>query len=71
MNREEFEKFIESIGFKDNGSDFNHYYKQYRIYLYPYNYDFYNGSEWIHYIDFDLTPLKKMTRCIKLKQILK
>ena len=73
MTREEFINYIESIGFKDNGSDFYHYYKQYRINTYFISncYSFYNGSEWIHYIDFDLTPLKKMTRCIKLKQLLR
>ena len=69
MNRKEFIKYIESIGFKTFG--FYYYYKQYRIDLYKYKYEFYNGSEWIYYIKLDdLTPLKKIERSYKLKKIL-
>ena len=74
MNNIEFEKFIESIGFKYNG----HYYryKDYIIFLNSDNYEFNNGSEWVLCIEFyDLTPLKNELknefRSLKLKQILK
>ena len=71
MSREEFINYIESIGFKYNGHGY-YVYKECEIYLWNDHYDFYNRSELIHYIDLnDLTPLKKITRSIKLKQILK
>ena len=71
MSREEFKKFIESIGFKYTGHGY-YVYKECEIYLWNDHYDFYNISELIYNIDLnDLTPLKKMTRCIKLKQLLR
>ena len=71
MNYIEFINNIESIGFKYNEHDY-YGYKEYIIYLYKDVYSFYNGSEWIRNIYLnDLTPLKKITRSIKLKQILK
>ena len=72
MNKEEFINYIESIGFKYNKYDQFYKYKEYEIFLYQVHYDFYNRSELIYNIDLnDLTPLKKITRSIKLKQILK
>ena len=71
MTREEFEKFIEYIGFKSNDIlDYYHYYKQYRIDLYYDEYGFYNGSKWFYYGYNDLTPLKQIERSYKLKKIL-
>ena len=64
MNREEFEKFIESIGFKSNDIlDYYHYYKKYRIDLYYDKYGFYYGYN-------DLRPLNQIERSYKLKKIL-
>ena len=71
MTREEFKHFILSIGFKSIG---NYYYdyKEYEIYLYNNYYHFYNGSKWFEYYDLnDLSPLKKFTRSIKLKELLR
>ena len=69
MKREEFIKYIESIGFKYNGSSYR--YKEYYIYLFIEYYHFYNGSESIYDIPLnDLTPLLKLIRSIKLKKIL-
>ena len=78
MTREEFIKFIESIGFKYIefiGIKYNdvivYGYKEYIISLYSKDYDIYNGSEWIFNIKFnDLTPLDKIIRSYKLKNIL-
>ena len=71
MSREEFINYIESIGFKYNGHDY-YGYKECEIYLYDNHYDFYNGIEWFDDIDLnDLTPLNKITRRIKLKQLLR
>ena len=81
-----FQKYIESIGFifrsiyveYRNDKSFMYEYYEYKIFkidLHDYFYSFYNGSKWIHYIDFDLTPLHKEfnqeLRSIKLKQILR
>ena len=72
MNKEEFKNYIESIGFKSDTSAFYYVYKECEIYLHGDFYSFSNGSEWIRNIYLnDLTPLKKITRSIKLKQILK
>ena len=69
-SREEFKKFILSIGFKDDNNHFYRY-KEFIIYLYSDFYDFCNGSEWIRNIDYnDLTPLRKFDRGYKLKKIL-
>ena len=74
MSREEFKKFIESIGFK-----YSHYayydYKKYRIDLsFIEEYGFYNGSKWKNYEYNDLTPLeeyfKNELRSFKIKNIL-
>ena len=76
MTREEFKKYIESIGFKSD-TDYGIYsYKEYRIYLYNNYYHFYNGSEWVFYINFDnLTDLetifKQELRSFKLKELLR
>ena len=78
MTREEFIKFIESIGFKYIefiGIKYNdvivYGYKEYIISLYSKDYDFYNGSEWFSSIKLDdLTPLKQIDRSYKLKNIL-
>ena len=72
MDPIEFRNYIESIGFKNDGYGLYYRYNQYEIILYFNSYDFINGSEWIRNIDLnDLRPLKKITRSIKLKQILK
>ena len=81
MRRNEFIKYIESLGFNDislfNDSIIRLYeYKDYDICLEIYSYDFSNGSEYYRGIDLNnLTPineyLKKELRSIKLKQILK
>ena len=67
-----FQKYIESIGFKNSG--FGHFYKEYIIDIYDIYYDFWTGSKWIKKIEFnDLTPFKvfkKELRSIKLKKIL-
>ena len=77
MTREEFIKFIESIGFKYNKHKDYYDYKEYGIYLLQNNYNyyvFYNGSGCITYVLDDLTPLEKYfkneLRSIKLKNIL-
>ena len=58
MNKKEFKQFILSIGFKYN-DNYNYY-------------NFYNGHEWVYDIDLnDLRPLKKFTRSIKLKELLR
>ena len=69
MNREEFKKLIESIGFEYKG--FYYIYKEYRIDLYRNIYGFHNGSKWRIYDYNDSKQLKKLTRNVKLKQILK
>ena len=75
MTRLEFHEFIKSLGFKLNGVYGGYIYKEYKIDLYGYHYDFYNGSEWVFSIPLnDLTPLvkefKKELRSIKLINIL-
>ena len=71
MKFKDFIIYIESVGFKDSGSNCYEY-KNYKINFYIQFYNFYNGSEWIRNIDYnDLTPLKKITRSIKLKELLK
>ena len=73
MSKEEFVKFIESIGFNHNGHNGHYYlYKEYSIYLFLKHYGFHNGSEWVYNIKLnDLTPLKQIIRSIKLKQLLR
>ena len=74
MTREEFKKYIESIGFKKYVIDLYddcYEYKSYKIYLYN---NFYS-SEWSNRTNYnDLTPLenefKQELRSIKLKKIL-
>ena len=74
MNREEFKKFIESIGFKDlkNG---NYVYKEYIISLFVKRYEIYISPGWSLYDYNDLKPLEKEfkseLRSIKLKQLLR
>ena len=71
MTREEFKHFILSIGFKYYDA-IVYVYKEYEIYLYNNYYHFYNGSKWFEYYDLnDLSPLKKFTRSIKLKELLR
>ena len=68
MNREEFKKYIKSIGFEyDNITGFYDY-KEFRIYLWYGNYNFWNGSEWKFAIPYN--DLTKLFRGIKLKKIL-
>ena len=73
MSKEEFKKYIESIGFKYDS--YSYLYKNYQIDLYNNYYNFYNGLNWWWYKDYDdLTDLetifKKELRSIKLKQLL-
>ena len=71
MNKKEFKQFILSIGFKYNGHGY-YVYKEYKIDLYKYNYSLHNGSEWVYDIDLNhLSPFKKFTRSIKLKELLR
>ena len=76
MNREEFKKIIESIGFETNDRNYVYIYKKIRIDLFFIDhYDFFNGSEWTLCIPFnDLTQLekyfKKELRSFKLKGLL-
>ena len=72
MSKEEFEKYIKSIGFKPNA--FYYVYKYYILYLYDDHYTFYIDSKLIARYDLnDLTPFKvfkKELRSNKLKQLL-
>jgi len=79
MNKEEFIKYIKSIGFTQENFDvvkeFNSYDLDkkylYKIYLFGLFYDFYNGEEWFYYIPYtDLTPLKKIIRDNRLNELL-
>ena len=75
MIREEFIKYIESIGFEEIDSNY-YVYKYCDIDLYEDIYVFHNGYEWFYDIDLnDLTLLekyfKKELRSIKLKQLLR
>ena len=79
MSREEFKKFIESIGFKSDTDWICRYrYKEYTIITHPkYNTcDFYNGSEWVFYNKLnDIRPFdmyfKQELRSFKLKELLR
>ena len=69
----DFQKYIESIGFKQINAYY--YYNDHRIKLHYNWYVFYNGSKWFEYYDLnDLSPLenefKHELRRIKLKQLL-
>ena len=73
MILEEFEKYIESIGFKQINAYY--YYNDHRIKLHYNWYDFYNGSKWFEYYDLNDLRLienyfKKELRTFKLKKIL-
>ena len=79
MSKEEFKKYIESIGFKYIAqvytTDTHYRYKNYQIDLYNNNYNFYNRSGWALNISLNnLKPLQKEfkneLRSIKLKKIL-
>ena len=70
MSREEFENYIESLGFKDDRWCV-YTYEKYIIDLHGEYYDFFNGLENYFYINInDLEPLKKIERSIKLKKLL-
>ena len=74
MNREEFKNYIESLGFKVGHSDIYTYIKyntkMYKICLYYNGYGLYNGSRWDYCGFNDLTPLNRIDRSYKLKQLL-
>ena len=76
MTKDEFIKYIESIGFEMNKFPLLGYsYKNYIIDLHTYTYDFNNDFGWFGRIDFDDLRLlenefKKELRSIKLKAIL-
>ena len=68
MNREEFKNYIKSIGFVN--IRYNRYeYKHYIIYIHTNCYYFDDGYSMMWDLN-DLTPLGKIIRSIKLKQIL-
>ena len=70
MNREEFIKYIESIGFQSNEHGYYNY-KAFKIYYHIEEYEFYNGSEWCAHYYNDLAPeLKRLIRSYKLKALL-
>ena len=77
MNRDEFIKYIESIGFIYNGRSYS--YKYYIIEVFKYGYDFYPmrgkymGNITPSFIDLDIIEFhfKKEIRSIKLKKLLK
>ena len=72
MIMEEFKLLIESIGFKYNKIYDNYAYEEFRIYLWKDVYTFHNGSNWFNNIPLnDLTPILKLIRSYKLKQILR
>jgi hypothetical protein len=77
MNREEFIKLIQSIGFKKSDNIINTYYtyKEFVIDLFHDFYEFHNGSHWVEDISYtDLKQLEKhfknYFRSIKLKELL-
>lgn len=65
-----FEIYIESIGFVDNG--FYYYYKKFKVYtsLKQYYYGYFNGIYWEEFEIDNLEPLRIFDRKYKLKQIL-
>ena len=76
MSKEEFEKYIESIGFEYIEKPYTvglYCHKEYRISLFD---NFYkivniNNNEWSGWYNFDhLKPLRKFDRSYKLKKIL-
>ena len=74
MTRNEFVKFIQSIGFKYNGLSYR--YKNYDMYLHVELYKIYNHSGCIGGFEYnELGPIKyyfkKELRSIKLKQLLR
>ena len=70
-SREEFIKFIETIGFKYDIIGDYYCYKEFIIYFYNNYYHFYNGYGWNGRYELnDLTPLKIVSRSYKLKKIL-
>ena len=74
MNQKEFIELIKSIGFKLN--DLGIYeFKEFKISLWIYDYNFLNGYEWNRYNYNDLKPIEKHfkneIRSIKLKELLK
>ena len=79
MSKEEFEKYIESIGFicSDGICDYEKHHgvdlldcKMYTIICHSFNYILYNGVKGKRYSYNDLTPLRKFDRGYKLKKIL-
>ena len=74
MKREEFIKYIESIGFEDIGIGL-YGYKEFRIHIWGFDYTFYDGSVFDDNIplnDLELIEkkFKKEFRSIKLKALL-
>ncbi len=76
MEREEFIKFIESIGFVQGSFPYVYTYKKFRIHFqYADGYSLNDGFKWITnilYKDFKIIEkyFKKEIRSIKLKQLL-
>jgi hypothetical protein len=71
MNEIEFRNYIESIGFKYNSGLYE--YNVFLIDMWDNHYSFYNGSDWINYLPYNYLTQEvlKLTRSIKLKQLLK
>lgn len=76
LSKVEFIEMIESFGFyrrpSANYDIFDYCGYGYRVMVYENSYDFHDGSKWNDNKDMnDLTPLKKITRSFKLKELLK
>ena len=74
MSRDEFVKYIESIGFKRSDSFYNEYiYNDFKILCWTDKYQFSKGSPNVkYYLYSNLAPeLLKLERSYKLKELLK
>ena len=68
---EEFKKYIKSIGFKFDESIGIYRNDNYVIVLYNFYYDLYINDLFVdRFYNSDLTPLRKLDRSYKLKQLL-
>ena len=70
MMKEEFEKYLKSIGFKYNGHGYYNY-KEYEIFLLYDSYNFFNRFVCDYNIPMsDIRKLKRIERSYKLKKLL-
>ena len=78
MTKDEFKSYIESLGFKNTkynkyeNLELNKYFRKYEVEIFKDYYNFINFKlkMGFMYSFNDLTPLKKISRSIKLKKIL-